>query len=120
MGVSEDKAFLSAIRKINPRHKQIQNLLQNGKQKIMEYYNSQCDFIQKEASTQSDSRNFDEAVFILSQVPKITKDCYDSSMDLSLDITKKKFEFEILLTLLVLIALNQMIILMDLFSQYLL
>jgi len=60
----------------------------------MEYYNSQCDFIQKEASTQSDSRNFDEAVFILSQVPKITKDCYDSSMDLALDITKKKFEFE--------------------------
>ena len=94
VGVSEDKAFLSAIRKINPRHKQIQNLLKNGKQKIMEYYNSQCDFIQKEASTQSDSRNFDEAVFILSQVPKITKDCYDSSMDLALDITKKKFEFE--------------------------
>jgi hypothetical protein len=94
VGVSEDKAFLAAIRKINPRHKQVLELLENGKKKIIEFYNVQCDFIQKEANTLSDSRSFDEAVYILSQVPKITKDCYDSSMDLALDITKKKFEFE--------------------------
>ena len=78
VGVSEDKAFISAIRKINPRHKMVRELLENGKQKIIEYYNTQCDFISKEATTLSDSRNFDEAVYVLSQVPKITKDCYDS------------------------------------------
>ena len=94
IGVSEDKAFISAIRKINPRNKQIQELLENGKKKIIEYYNTQCDFIQKEANTLSDSRSFDQAVYVLSQVPKITKDCYDSSMDLAVGITKKKFEFE--------------------------
>ena len=94
VGVSEDKAFISAIRKINPRHKMVKELLENGKKKIIEYYNTQCDFISKEATTLSDSRNFDEAVYVLSQVPKITKDCYDSSMDLAVEITKKKFEFE--------------------------
>lgn len=94
IGVSEDKAFISAIRKINPRNKQIQELLENGKKKIIEYYNTQCDFIQKEANTLSDSRSFDQAIYVLSQVPKITKDCYDSSMDLAVGITKKKFEFE--------------------------
>ena len=94
IGESEDKAFISAIRKINPRNKQIQELLENGKKKIIEYYNTQCDFIQKEANTLSDSRSFDQAIYVLSQVPKITKDCYDSSMDLAVGITKKKFEFE--------------------------
>tara|TARA_Y100000991_G_scaffold12145_1_gene8388 strand:+ start:485 stop:1615 length:1131 start_codon:yes stop_codon:yes gene_type:complete len=94
VGVSEDKAFIAAIRKINPRHKMVKELLENGKQKIIEYYNTQCDFISKEATTLSDSRNFDEAVYVLSQVPKVTKACYDSSMDLAVEITKKKFEFE--------------------------
>ncbi|MEL0309982.1 MAG: hypothetical protein VXA18_04255, partial [Gammaproteobacteria bacterium] len=87
VGVSEDKAFIAAIRKINPRHKMVKELLENGKQKILEYYNAQCDFIAKEATTLSDSRNFDEAVFVLSQVPKATKECYDSSMDLAVEIT---------------------------------
>lgn len=94
VGVSEDKAFIAAIRKINPNHKAIKGLIDNGKQKIIEYYNSRCDFILKEANTLSDSRNFDEAVYVLNQVPEITKECYDASMDLAVAITKKKFEFE--------------------------
>lgn len=94
VGVSEDKAFIAAIRKINPRHKMVKELLENGKQRIIEYYNSQCDFLAKEASTLSELREFDKAVFTLSQVPKAVKGCYDSSMDLAVEITKKKFEFE--------------------------
>jgi hypothetical protein len=93
-GVSEDKAFIDAIRKINPRHKVIQEILILGKEKIIEYYNAQCDFILKEAQTLSDSRNFDEAIYSLNQIPEITKECYDKSMDLSLEIALKKFEFD--------------------------
>ena len=50
IGISEDKAFISAIRKINPRHKLIKQAITEGKEKIIEYYNSRCDFILKEAS----------------------------------------------------------------------
>jgi hypothetical protein len=42
IGESEDKAFLSAIRKINPRNKQIQELLENGKKKIKSIYYLFC------------------------------------------------------------------------------
>ena len=42
----------------------------------------------------ADSRKFDEAVFLLNQVPEVTKECYDKSMDLAVEITKRKFEFE--------------------------
>ena len=94
IGNSEDKAFISAIRKINPRHKLIKQVIQQGKEKIIEYYNSRCDFILKEASALADSRKFDEAIFLLNQVPEVTKDCYDKSMDLAVEIIKRKFEFE--------------------------
>ncbi|MEN8858534.1 MAG: hypothetical protein ABF260_10800 [Flavobacteriaceae bacterium] len=94
IGNSEDKAFISAIRKINPRHKLIKQVIKEGKEKIIEYYNSKCDFILKEASALADSRKFDEAVFLLNQVPEVTKECYDKSMDLAVEITKRKFEFE--------------------------
>ena len=86
IGNSEDKAFISAIRKINPRHKLIKQVIQQGKEKIIEYYNSRCDFILKEASALADSRKFDEAIFLLNQVPEVTKDCYDKSMDLAVEI----------------------------------
>ena len=94
IGNSEDKAFISAIRKINPRHKLIKQVIQQGKEKIIEYYNSRCDFILKQASALADSRKFDEAIFLLNQVPEVTKDCYDKSMDLAVEIIKRKFEFE--------------------------
>ena len=94
IGNSEDKAFISAIRKINPRHKLIKQVIQQGKEKIIEHYNSRCDFILKEASALADSRKFDEAIFLLNQVPEVTKDCYDKSMDLAVEIIKRKFEFE--------------------------
>jgi len=94
VGTSEDKAFISAIRKINPKHKSILKLIENGKQRIIEYYNSQCDFIQKEASAFADSRQFDEGVYVLSQVPQVTNECYQSSMDLAAEIVKRKYEFE--------------------------
>ena len=94
IGNSEDKAFISAIRKINPRHKLIKQVIQQGKEKIIEYYNSRCDFILKEASALADSGKFDEAIFLLNQVPEVTKDCYDKSMDLAVEIIKRKFEFE--------------------------
>ena len=94
IGNSEDKAFISAIRKINPRHKLIKQVIQQGKEKIIEYYNSRCDFILKDSSALADSRKFDEAIFLLNQVPEVTKDCYDKSMDLAVEIIKRKFEFE--------------------------
>ena len=94
IGISEDKAFISAIRKINPRHKLIKQAIKEGKEKIIEYYNSKCDFILKEASALADSKKFDEAVFLLNQVPMVTKECYDKAMDLSTVIYKRKMENE--------------------------
>ena len=93
-GNSEDKAFISAIKKINPRHRDVQAVLTAGKEKIIEYYNANCDFISKEAQTLADSRKFDQAIFTLNQVPQVTKECFDKSMDMAVVIMNQKLEFE--------------------------
>ena len=94
VGTSEDKAFIVAIRKINPRHKKVKELLEKGKQKIIEYYNTQCDFILKEANTLADQKEFDSSISKLIEVPEVCKECYDKAMDLSSVIYKRKMENE--------------------------
>ena len=94
VGMSQEQAFIDAIRKINPRNKALQDLLENGKQKIIEFYNSQCDFILTESQSLANSYKYDEALYKLSQVPKATKQCFELSMDLAIEISKNKFEFE--------------------------
>lgn len=94
IGISEDKAFIAAIRKINPRHKMVKELLEKGKQKIIEYYNTQCDFILKEANTLADQKEFDSSISKLIEVPEVCKECYDKAMDLSSVIYKRKIENE--------------------------
>lgn len=94
VGTSEDKAFIAAIRKINPRHEMVKELLEKGKQKIIEYYNTQCDFILKEANTLADQKEFDSSISKLIEVPEVCKECYDKAMDLSSVIYKRKMENE--------------------------
>jgi len=94
IGGSDDKAFLSAIKKVNPRHRMVKQLVEEGKKKIIEYYNSKCDFIAKTANTQKELRQFDLAIYTLSQVPNVCRDCFETSMDLAARIAEEKFEFE--------------------------
>tara|TARA_B110000285_G_scaffold168096_1_gene187985 strand:+ start:3308 stop:4480 length:1173 start_codon:yes stop_codon:yes gene_type:complete len=93
-GNSEDKAFLAAIKKINPRHRDVQAVLKAGKEKIIEYYNASCDFILKEANSLAGQKDYDSSIAKLVEVPDVCKECYDKAMDLSIDIFKLKMENE--------------------------
>ena len=44
---NETKAFIQSFRPLNPRNKKFNEFIENGKKKIIEYYNSKCDFILK-------------------------------------------------------------------------
>jgi len=94
IGNSETKAYLNAIKGIKDKEPAYAAFLDKGKQKIVEYYNSQCDFIIKEASTLADSKNYDEAMYKLSAVPQICKDCFTNCMDKVTEIYKAKIEYE--------------------------
>ncbi len=81
VGTNETKAYMEALKRINPSDPQLQSFLDKGKTKIMEYYNTRCDFILKEAETLAGMNNFGGAILRLTSVPEVCKTCYDQCMN---------------------------------------
>lgn len=89
VGTNETKAYISAIKKIAPKNPQLRHLVETGKEKIIEYYNSQCDFIITDAQAKADMKDFGRAIFTLTSIPEVCKECYDKAMGLVPDIYQK-------------------------------
>jgi hypothetical protein len=93
VGNSETKAYIDAIKKMNFKDPSLQGFIEQGKKKIIEYYNSICDLNIKKANTLATQNNFDEAIYLLTDVPEVCKECYDKSMDAVQPIFKKAIDF---------------------------
>ncbi|MCX6171311.1 MAG: hypothetical protein NT048_00545 [Flavobacterium sp.] len=76
VGTNENKSMIDAVKNINPKNKDITGFLEEGKNKIITYYATQCDFIIKDAETLAKQEKYDEAIYKLSLVPEVCKDCY--------------------------------------------
>lgn len=94
IGDNETKAYIDALKKIKTSDKNILAFVEKGKSKIIEYFNSRCDFILKQASSLSDQKSYDNALYVLAEVPEVCKTCYDDAMDLGVKIYKAKAENE--------------------------
>jgi hypothetical protein len=68
--------------------------VEEGKNRIIEYYNSQCDFILKEATAAAGRKEYDQAIYDLLLVPDVCKDCYMQAMDLTNEIYMQKLNNE--------------------------
>lgn len=94
VGTNENKSFIDALKKINPRNKEIAQFLEEGKNKIINYYNTQCDFIIKDAQTLVKQEKYDEAIYHLSLVPDICQDCYFKCLDTLASIYQQKIDVD--------------------------
>lgn len=92
VGTNENKAFIEAFKTINPINKEVIALLEEGKTKIIDYYNTNCDFIIKDAQTLLKQEKYDEAIFQLSLVPDVCKDCYFKCLDTLTQIYQQKID----------------------------
>ena len=92
VGTNENKAFIDAFKNINPKNKEVLEFLEKGKNKIILFYGSQCEFIIKNAQTLVNQENYDEAMYLLSQVPAISKDCYFKCSDLLAEVYQQKID----------------------------
>ena len=99
LGTNENKALISLIQNINVNNKILLELTQNGKNKIIDYYNSQCDFILKKADAKADQQQYDEALYHLTQVPELCKNCYIKCLSEVQKLYKKKIDRESILKL---------------------
>lgn len=89
VGQSEDKAYMQALRGVNVKAGQFKGFVEKGKEKIVEYYNSQCDVVLKGAQALAGQKKYEEALFTLLSVPDVCRECFDKSMDLSVDIYRQ-------------------------------
>jgi hypothetical protein len=94
VGTNENKAFIEAIKNINPKSKELISFIESGKTKIVDYYATQCDFIIKDAQTLVKQENYDQAIYQLSLVPEVCKACYFKSLDTLTSIYQQKIDAE--------------------------
>lgn len=81
VGTNENKALIDAFKNINPKNKEIARFLEEGKNKIINYYATNCDFIIKEAISMAKQEKYDEAIYKLSLVPDVCQECYFKCLD---------------------------------------
>ncbi|NWJ50253.1 MAG: hypothetical protein HXX14_05265 [Bacteroidetes bacterium] len=81
VGTNETKAYIDAIKKIRPSDPQFDSFLEEGKSKIINYYNTKCDAILKQAQVLTNTNNLEEAIELLMGIPDVCMDCYNKSME---------------------------------------
>jgi len=96
VGTNEAKAYIDAISKMNIKNPEIKSFIEEGKSKIVNYYNTQCDFIIKDAISLSKRGEFDAAMLKLVMVPDVCEKCYVTCMDTLQSIYQKKIDKECL------------------------
>lgn len=92
VGENETKAYINAIKNIKTNDPVFKSFLDQGKTRIIQYYNSKCDFIIREAQTLADQNRYEEAIYKLTSVPDICKECFDKCMIAVAPIYKKKID----------------------------
>ena len=92
VGTNENKAYISALKRISPKNPDIQAFVKNGKEKIIQYYKDNCDLIIKKANSMADQNKYDQAIFMLTAVPSACEECYVKAMAAINPIFKKKID----------------------------
>lgn len=92
VGTNENKAFIDALKTINLKNKEVLAFLEEGKSKIINYYSTNCDFIIKDAQILVKQQKYDEAIYQLSLVPYVCKDCYFKCLEALTQIYQQKID----------------------------
>jgi hypothetical protein len=80
VGTNENKAYIDAIKNVSPNSPQLKTFIEKGKQKIIEYYESQCDNIIKKAKSLAGQKGYEEAIYLLTSIPEAVPVCYEKAL----------------------------------------
>ena len=80
-GNNSNRAYTNALRTLNLKNSAVDRFLDEGKRKIIEYYNSRCDFVIARAKSLAAQNQFADALNTLSSIPEVCKDCYMKALD---------------------------------------
>jgi hypothetical protein len=97
VGTNETKALIAALKNLNPKDSRFEEFLRQGKNSIVENYNTNCDLLIKKAQTLAGLKKFDSAIHSLSSVPEVSQECYNNAMDALIPIYQQKIDQECLI-----------------------
>ncbi len=84
-GYTKDKAITNGISKINSNHDDLEEFINLGKSKILDYYNNNCSQIVSETDALVRMQQYDKALAILSSIPKEAAECYADVQDKTIE-----------------------------------
>lgn len=94
LGTNDQRAYLAAFKNLKASENELATFIDNGKQKIIEYYNSQIDFLLAEAKSLSDKEDYEGAMNLLASVPDVCKEAYTKAMKEIAIVYQKKIDVE--------------------------
>lgn len=83
---SHERALNQAFRALDTRAPQFKAFMENGKERIIAFYNTQCDMIITTAQSLVDRGRKYEAVELLTSIPPVNRECYDLCMEMAGEI----------------------------------
>jgi hypothetical protein len=94
IGESATKAFNNAIRGISTNSRECQSFIAQGKARIIEYFDRQCDFIIKGALTRANMQDYDGALEDLLSIPDVSAACWNKALDEAAPIFQRKIDLD--------------------------
>ena len=79
VGQSYEKSFISAFKNINPKSTAITAFIREGKEKVLEYYQTHCEDLITEAKKQASLQNYEDALMLLASIPDVCTDCFEEA-----------------------------------------
>lgn len=89
VGETEQKAYMAALKGFRAKDERYREFLEVGKKKIIEYYNTRCDILIREAQALADQNKLEEAIAKLVAVPNVCMECFNKANDAIKPIYKR-------------------------------
>jgi hypothetical protein len=94
LGTNDQRAYLAAFKHLSSNSAELDAFVAKGKERIVEYYNSQIDFLLTEAKSLAEQEKYDESLSLLASVPNVCKDAYNKAMAQISVVYQKKIDAE--------------------------
>ena len=87
VGTGKDKqqALANSISRINLKDKDIEDFIENGKNKIISYYASNCDDFIRSAESLAQKQDYQQSIALLLSIPKEVS-CYQKAINKSVEV----------------------------------
>ncbi|MBO5811005.1 MAG: hypothetical protein J6R32_09295 [Bacteroidales bacterium] len=92
VGDNENKAVMEAVKALNARDSKLKKMIAIGKNRIVEYYNTECETVVKTINTYLECGMVEEALNELHAIPQIDENtgCYDNSLNILSKISQEQ------------------------------